>query len=64
MTDYPYPPFPEQEQDLPGSFSRMDPVPDHGEDSWKGNGRLKGRVALITGADSGIGRACSISSIA
>lgn len=60
MTDHPHPPFPEQEQKLPGSFRKMDPVPDHGEDSWRGAGRLEGLVALITGADSGIGRAVAI----
>lgn len=57
---YPQPPFPEQPQPVPGKASKMDPVPDHGEDSYVGAGKLKGRKALITGADSGIGRAAAI----
>ena len=60
MTDYPKPPFPEQTQDPPGSFVQMQPMPDHGETTWVGAGRLQGRVAVITGADSGIGRAVAI----
>ncbi|MDO9355901.1 MAG: SDR family oxidoreductase [Solirubrobacteraceae bacterium] len=59
-TQYPQPPFPEQPQDAPGLASKMDPTPDHGEESYVGFGRLKGRKALITGADSGIGRAAAI----
>ena len=57
---YPQPPFPRQPQSVPGEVSQMDPVPDHGETSYKGSGKLKGRKALITGGDSGIGRAAAI----
>jgi NAD(P)-dependent dehydrogenase (short-subunit alcohol dehydrogenase family) len=58
--DYPAPPFAEQPQPVPGLASKMIPVPDHGEKSYKGSGRLAGRKALITGGDSGIGRAVAI----
>lgn len=59
-TNYPMPPFPEQLQPWPGLASKMQPVPDHGESSYRGSGRLAGRKALITGGDSGIGRAVAI----
>ncbi|MGB3771581.1 MAG: glucose 1-dehydrogenase [Rhodococcus sp. (in: high G+C Gram-positive bacteria)] len=52
--------FPEQHQDPPGLASELDPAADHGENSYRGTGRLTGRKALITGADSGIGRAAAI----
>jgi NAD(P)-dependent dehydrogenase (short-subunit alcohol dehydrogenase family) len=59
-TAYPKPPFPKQQQPWPGLTSKMDPRPDHGEVSYKGSGRLSGRKALLTGGDSGIGRAAAI----
>ena len=59
-TQYPQPPFARQPQQAPGLASTMDPKPDHGETSYVGHGRLQGRRALITGADSGIGRAAAI----
>jgi NAD(P)-dependent dehydrogenase (short-subunit alcohol dehydrogenase family) len=57
---YPKPPFKEQSQPWPGLASKMDPRPDHGEKTYKGSGRLAGRKALITGGDSGMGRAAAI----
>ena len=59
-TKYPRPPYPRQSQPWPGLAGRMDPRPDHGETSYKGSGRLAGRKALITGGDSGMGRAAAI----
>ena len=60
VTAYKQPPFVKQQQPWPGLTSKMDPRPDHGETTYKGSGRLKGRKALITGGDSGIGRAAAI----
>ena len=57
---YPKPPFAPQKQEWPGLASKMNPRPDHGETSYKGSGRLAGKRALITGGDSGIGRAAAI----
>ena len=57
---HPKPPFKKQKQPWPGLAREMEPPPDHGEKSYKGSGRLKGRKALITGGDSGMGRAAAI----
>ncbi len=59
-TKYPKPPYPGQSQPWPGLAGKMNPRPDHGETSYKGSGRLMGRKALITGGDSGMGRAAAI----
>ncbi|MFO3705455.1 SDR family oxidoreductase [Xanthomonas codiaei] len=60
LPNYPRPPFKPQQQSFPGKTERMDPRPDHGEDSYVGHGQLKGKRALITGGDSGIGAAVAI----
>ncbi|VWX51838.1 SDR family oxidoreductase [Novosphingobium sp. 9U] len=59
-TKYTTEPFPEQRQPWPALASKMSPRPDHGETTYRGSGRLAGRKALLTGADSGIGRAAAI----
>jgi NAD(P)-dependent dehydrogenase (short-subunit alcohol dehydrogenase family) len=59
-TKYARPPFPQQSQPWPGLVSKMQPLPDHGETSYRGSGRLAGRKALITGGDSGMGRGAAI----
>ena len=59
-TAYATPPQPKQQQEMPGETEAMTPAPDHGETTYKGHGRLTGRAAIITGGDSGIGRAVAI----
>lgn len=60
LEQYPKPPFKPQKQDAPGLACKMQPPPDHGEKTYRGSGKLLGRKALITGGDSGIGRAAAI----
>jgi NAD(P)-dependent dehydrogenase (short-subunit alcohol dehydrogenase family) len=60
LQQFPTPPFPNQQQPMPGRTQDMEPRPDHGEQSYKGSGRLLGKKAVITGADSGIGRAVAL----
>lgn len=57
---HPQPPYPNQEQEVPGEEKEMNPKVDHGEESYRGSGKLKGKNAIITGGDSGIGRAVAI----
>ena len=60
MESFPKPPFPDQPQAMPGETRAMNPRPDHGETSYKGSGRLQGKTAIVTGGDSGIGRAVAL----
>jgi NAD(P)-dependent dehydrogenase (short-subunit alcohol dehydrogenase family) len=60
MSDFPRPHYPSQQQPMPGVTRKMEPIPDHGEHTYKGSGRLIGKRAVITGGDSGIGRAVAI----
>jgi NAD(P)-dependent dehydrogenase (short-subunit alcohol dehydrogenase family) len=60
MNEHAKPPFPRQKQPMPGQTGAMQPKPDHGEDSYRGCGKLVGKKAIITGADSGIGRAVAL----
>jgi NAD(P)-dependent dehydrogenase (short-subunit alcohol dehydrogenase family) len=60
LPEYPKPPYPSQRQPMPGLIQKMNPRPDHGETTYKGCNRLKGMKAIITGGDSGIGRAVAI----
>src|SRR5690606_6797235 len=57
---HPQPPYPDQKQSVPGREDEMQPKADHGEDSYKGSAKLEGKKAIITGGDSGIGRAVAI----